>query len=181
MNEVSCDFNNGDLCQWSSGSSDVIEWLLESDVHNTHGVGPLADHTTGDGYFISLTPTHDRNEGVAVIVTPELTATSAQDFCLRWWYHMDGSDVESLSVHLITLKEGKETVVWTKKGFQTSWWTEAFVGIHINEAFVLEFRGSQGKNLLSNLALDDIDMKPAVCPGEDCLYFMLSSSCGPFL
>ncbi|KAK8385441.1 hypothetical protein O3P69_016333 [Scylla paramamosain] len=163
MSEVSCDFTNGDFCQWTSGSTNV-KWLIESDIQNTHGVGPLADHTTGDGYFMSLTPTHDQNEGVAVIVTTELTATSAQDFCLRWWYHMDGSDVGTLSVHLITLKKEKDSVIWKKKGFQTAWWTEAFVGIHINENFVLEFKGSQGKNLLSNLAVDDIDMKTAVCP-----------------
>ena len=33
---------------------------------------------SGDGYFMSLTPTHNYNEGVAVINTGELTATSAQ-------------------------------------------------------------------------------------------------------
>lgn len=49
---------------------------------------------------------------------------------------------------------------------QTAWWTESFFGIESSEAFVLEIWGSQGDNVLANLAVDDIEISPGLCPGK---------------
>lgn len=65
-----------------------------------------------------------------------------------------------------THASSSHSIVFLSLRIQTAWWTEAFIGIHITEDFVLEFWGSQGNTLLSNIAVDDIDVKPAVCPGE---------------
>lgn len=49
---------------------------------------------------------------------------------------------------------------------QTSWWTKAFIGIQSMETFVLEIWGIQGDELLSNLAVDDIEVQYGMCPGK---------------
>lgn len=49
---------------------------------------------------------------------------------------------------------------------QTAWWTESFFGIESSEAFVLEIWGTQGDNMLANLAVDDIKISPGLCPGK---------------
>lgn len=53
---------------------------------------------------------------------------------------------------------------------QTDRWIESFFGIESSEVFVLEIWGTQGDNLLANLAVDDIKMSPGLCPGKNIQY-----------
>ncbi|XP_071520606.1 MAM and LDL-receptor class A domain-containing protein 1-like [Panulirus ornatus] len=156
---ASCDFSDQNFCEWRSIPGDVT-WSVLSGVAGTHYVGPLADHTTGDGYFMSLTPTSDNSKGVATLSSPELNA--AQDVCMRWWYHMDGSDVATLDVILKNFN--LDTKLWSRSGFQTSGWQEAFIGISSSTTFIVEIRGTQTDDALANLAVDDILFTPTTCP-----------------
>ena len=68
----------------------------------------------------------------------------------------------------IKLLSGQEFILYffLSLCMQTAGWTEAFVGISSSENFVIEFQGSQGKKIMSNLAVDDIGMQRDVCPGK---------------
>ncbi|KAG7165102.1 MAM and LDL-receptor class A domain-containing protein 2-like 3 [Homarus americanus] len=71
---ASCDFSDKTFCNWENIPGSVT-WSIQNSSSNTHHVGPLMDHTTGDGYFMSLTPTSSKSKGVATVFSPELTPT----------------------------------------------------------------------------------------------------------
>ncbi|CAF4772226.1 unnamed protein product, partial [Rotaria magnacalcarata] len=52
----SCTFdnNNGTLCGWKDFSFSDLEWVLATGNAN---MGPPSDHTTGNGFYITVPPT----------------------------------------------------------------------------------------------------------------------------
>ncbi|KAK7069138.1 hypothetical protein SK128_025177 [Halocaridina rubra] len=69
--QASCDFSNQNFCEWRLDASGIV-WNIVQGIGNTHSVGPLADHTTGDGYYMSLTPSMKNLEGIAKIISPDM-------------------------------------------------------------------------------------------------------------
>ncbi|CAL4083112.1 unnamed protein product, partial [Meganyctiphanes norvegica] len=156
-NMMSCNFDNQDFCNWQVPPGDV-KWDLSNSLQGTNHLGPIMDHTTGQGYFLTMTPKsgqHGVVTGTAKLISPDIT-TDATKMCLRFWYHMNGANVGTLSVHHTSI--GKDVDVWSRKGFQSNAWLEAFIGVtqDTEETFVIEFVAVQGKDLLSNVAVDDI-------------------------
>lgn len=43
--ELSCSFSDNNFCQWTR-VGDIL-WQIETNIYDTHYVGPLSDHTTG--------------------------------------------------------------------------------------------------------------------------------------
>ncbi|XP_068217643.1 MAM and LDL-receptor class A domain-containing protein 1-like [Palaemon carinicauda] len=156
---ANCDFSEQTFCEWKNEEGH-LKWTTKKYPKGTHFVGPIADHTSGDGYYMSITPMKKALQGTASLISPEILPT--QMTCMRWWYHMDGSGVKDLSI--IQNFGGVETTIWTRQGFQTSSWMEAFIGLSASTTYVIKIVGTQGSNPLSNIAIDDITFTDSVCP-----------------
>ena len=125
----------------------------------------LTDLFTGGGYYIYIETSSTAANSTYRIISPTITSTPK---CLRFWYHMNGRDINALNVYL---KSGSNlgTPVWTKQGEQGNVWHEASVDIQKNTDYEIVFEGV--KHPISNIAfqgdiaLDDILVTEGSCTG----------------
>ena len=79
-----------------------------------HFIGPTSDHTSGKGKYIFIEASSPRKvNDTAVIASP--TVNSDGDYCLTFWYHMYGPDVNTLRVSSQPLS-GSSFTVFEKSG-----------------------------------------------------------------
>ena len=70
----------------------------------------------------------------ARIDSPKTVAPST-GACVRFWYHMHGVDVGSLTVHTVDGKSGLGPACWTRKGDYLDRWLEASIDIDPGDKF----------------------------------------------
>jgi len=76
------------------------------------------------GFYIYIETTSHHANDSARIVSP--TVTTQQATCVLFWYHMYGSDVNSLSMYVKT-GGNLGTPYWTKSGTKGNSWISAQV------------------------------------------------------
>lgn len=86
--------------------------------------------------------------------------------CLRFWTHMFGSGIGTLSVILNDKDEGTDTELWSLSGEAGNTWHQAEVPIASLSNFRIILAGQVGQNQLGNIAIDDISIIPGSCPGK---------------
>ena len=125
-----CDFEKFDSCTWSNDQSeDDFDWTLGSGTTPSGGTGPSVDHTTGLGIskYLYIEASRPRQTGhKARLVGERLPSTSANGYCVKFWYHMSGSAIGTLNVLVKTaLGNQSETVMWSLSGNQQNKWLYA--------------------------------------------------------
>ena len=70
------------------------------------------DHTTRSksGYYAVVVPLNFKEGDKARLVSPAMSVTPAKTYCLTWFYHMFGDDINVLRVFLKT--EDKYALIW---------------------------------------------------------------------
>lgn len=157
--------------------SDDSDWSVNAGFTPTAGTGPNSDHTTGSGNYLYmeaagcadfhlLTPCFDFSN----ITFPELS----------FFYHMNGSNVGTLTVEADTVGNGSWVTVWSASGSQGNNWLEAEINLIDFSGYVTKFRfnGDAGAFTSSDIAIDDIlvrDVPPhdlqitnVAGPSDDC-------------
>ena len=85
---------------------------------------------SGYGYYIYLEVSGARNNQSARLISASIPATTATNGkCLRFWYHMYGPHVNTLSVYV---KVGSHTgaAIWKKTGTQGNQWNLGMVTVN---------------------------------------------------
>ena len=156
---------------WSRDSLGNYVWDVEDGNAFSTQTGPLNDHTTGSGKYLltdrvfGFFGTTLNTELVSEVI--DLSALTAPE--LSFWYHMYGSDIDSLEVFV---DDGvSRTSVFTRVGqqqsSQTAAWKEALVNLtaYANDTITLIFRGVRQNNSAAEIAIDDINIDEAPsCP-----------------
>ncbi|XP_054888696.1 LOW QUALITY PROTEIN: zonadhesin-like [Poeciliopsis prolifica] len=154
---LDCDFEK-DFCQWSQMHTDVFDWERRNGFNSTLIIGPLSDHTTGDGHYLHIDASMASPGHTARLIGRECSDTGPQ--CLTFWYHMSGSETMGLHVYLL---QGKQTtVLWRRRNDQGNVWHLAQVDFVGNGTFQIILEGQRGTTE-SGVALDDIKLYRGGC------------------
>ncbi|XP_071486327.1 MAM and LDL-receptor class A domain-containing protein 1-like [Diadema antillarum] len=101
-----CDFESG-FCTWTNDpTGDMFDWILGSGGTPSIGTGPSVDHTLGTalGTFVFIeTSSPQVFNDAARLRSQAFSATPSGGRCLRFWYHMYGTQIGSLHIYLETV------------------------------------------------------------------------------
>lgn len=168
-----CNFEN-DYCGWSQGPNATINWERIKGSTSTGGTGPSVDHTTStkNGSYIYVETSYPARPGdKARLLSPKIDG--ANDQCIEFWYHMYGSDVDTLTVYYYTRTQEGDLIlsepIWTRRNNHGDRWLLGqinFVGGNLKYENVI-FEGLVGSSFQGDIALDDISVKYGNCQSPD--------------
>lgn len=117
---------------------------------------------------------------LARLVSPQFAFEPA-GYCLRWYYHMYGADMGTMSVYI---KVGDRLGLYWRLGENLfNIWNAAQITIPqiANfKNFSIVFEGERGPSTYSNMAIDDVRLDKGVCPTFGSCSFEDESYCDWF-
>ncbi|XP_066300036.1 MAM and LDL-receptor class A domain-containing protein 1-like [Branchiostoma lanceolatum] len=161
-----CDFENG-LCTWTNEvgvNEDEFDWTEGSGDTATQNTGPSTDHTTGTGQgtYMFLETSSPRQPGDrAKLVSEVFPATSSNGQCLRFWYHMYGSSIGTLTVWVTV--GGNYRSIWQLSGDKGNNWNNGQVNIRSSDSYRVVFEGVRGNSFRGDISIDDITFSTGPC------------------
>ena len=162
VHPATCSFERG-MCGWHNEyTGDDFDWTPFTGRTISGWTGPVADHTLADeqlGRFLYIEASKPQMQGdKARLWSPRITGS---DNCsVRFFYHMYGDDVGSLSLLLKTDKS--EAALFTSSGDHGDKWLFGEVHISIQDTYFLVFEGIVGDGYQGDIAIDSISLS------EDC-------------
>ena len=162
---LDCDFEI-DFCYYSKDKSSDFEWVRDKGSQFSF-TGPIFDHTSGNGYF-ALMPSSSNPQNTKARFYSTLQTTRNEDKCLRFWYLMFGTDVDSLNVYLDQYDSSENStlvsrmLIWKKYGTSARRWYEVKKTFDSNKPWRITFEGVVGKSFLGDIAIDDISAEKGV-------------------
>ncbi|PSN54331.1 hypothetical protein C0J52_10678 [Blattella germanica] len=133
-----CTFE-GDFCGWTNDEEDDFEWFLRQATK-------ILDET---------------QRGKLYIVIP---SSPDSPMCMRFWTHMYGNGIGTLSILLSDTKENKEKMLWSLSGEAGNAWYQAELPISSPNPFMIVIQGMVGRNNLGDIAIDDLSLTHGSCP-----------------
>ena len=111
---------------WLNGSGDDIDWDVYNEYSPSGETGPDEDHTGGGNYLFTESSSCFNSEGY--IISPTFNLTSLTNPELRFWYHMYGAEMGSISVQVSTNGGANwSSDIWSLSGNQGNAWNEAVI------------------------------------------------------
>ncbi|XP_058957005.2 astacin [Pocillopora verrucosa] len=142
----SCNFD--DDCGFTQNKNDKFDWTPRSGSTPSRNTGPSGDHTTGNGKYSYIETSSPRGPGDNAIMSRMVKLSG--NSCLRFYYHMYGTDMGTLRVKLCN------KVLFQKSGNQGNTWKMHEVRLSGRGSFELSFEGIRGANYRGDAAIDDI-------------------------
>ncbi|XP_062036208.1 enteropeptidase [Lepus europaeus] len=159
--KINCNFEDG-FCFWVQDLNDDNEWERIQGSTFPPFTGPNFDHTFGNasGFYIS-TPTGPGGRQETVILLSLPLDRTLDPVCLSFWYYMYGENVYKLSIN-ISNDQNIEKTVFQKEGNYGENWNYGQVTLNETVEFKVAFNAFK-RQLLSDIALDDISLTQGVC------------------
>ncbi|XP_060083139.1 MAM and LDL-receptor class A domain-containing protein 1-like [Ylistrum balloti] len=127
-----CPFQDSHMCGFNHESGDDGNWLFNKAAHS--GTGPEADHTYGtpSGYYMlmdakTLGGSSSGHTRIFRLDSPSMK--SSQNYCIKFWYNMYGSDVQNLNVYA-KIHNGLGNPIFTRNGNQGLEWHLAEIDLN---------------------------------------------------
>ena len=153
-----CDFDTS-LCGWSNVyTNDEFDWTPFSGRTVSGWTGPVADHTKRDisGRYVYIEASRPRQQGDrARLVSPTFGPIDAH--CIvRFYYHMYGSNVGSLSLYSNSSNVLK--LIFQATGSHGDMWHRGDIRVppSVDRTFQLVFEGVVGDGYQGDIAIDDV-------------------------
>jgi hypothetical protein len=152
---------------WSNDISNSNNWIARSVATGSGSTGPSADHTGGGNYAYIETSSCYSN--ISYMMSSEMDVSSLSSPEMRFWYHMYGGAMGSLSVEVSTDGGGSwSTSLWSLSGDQGDVWSEAIVSLSAytgSTSLIARFVGTSGTSFTSDIGIDDFIVAEAPsCP-----------------
>ncbi|XP_071851180.1 MAM and LDL-receptor class A domain-containing protein 1-like isoform X5 [Apostichopus japonicus] len=169
-----CNFDANNICLWTQDKSDRLDWTVKKGTTSSLGTGPTNDHTTGtaNGYYVYLETSSGSNNFNARLVSS--TLISDVDYCMEFYYHMYGQNINQLNVYLL---DQSETMIWTKQGNQGDKWSQAVIQFTHTGTYQVIVEALKGSSFQGDIAVDDIRFYVGTCPPTSSCDFEFDS-CG---
>jgi PKD repeat protein len=155
---------------WINASGDDIDWDVLTGATGSSDTGPTTDHTGGGNYLYTESSSCFNNTGYIISPVFDLTVITAPE--LRFWYHMYGATMGTLSVQVSTNGGTSWSGnIWSLSGDQGNAWQEAVISLssYTNETdLIIRFTGLTGTSYTSDMAIDDFSISEGFLPGESC-------------
>ncbi|PIK45149.1 hypothetical protein BSL78_17989 [Apostichopus japonicus] len=158
-----CTFEQN-LCNWQNDYvNDDFDWIRDGAGTGSGGTGPQVDHTFNSkrGYYMYIEANGKAEGSKAWFVSDRIAPTAGR--CFDFWYHMYGSQVETLNLYQQTVSSITPNLVWSKTGNYGDVWNNAKVPLTETEEFWVYFEGFIGYNATSDIALDDLYLQDVPC------------------
>ncbi|XP_071956933.1 MAM and LDL-receptor class A domain-containing protein 1-like [Antedon mediterranea] len=152
-----CDFEQG-FCTWQQLLNDELDWYGYTGITPTDYTGPTRDHTTGleSGRYLYLETSSPRKQGDrARIGSMNFRATSSGNCMLRFYYHMYGQNIGTLSVYTRTAINGPLTLEWSKSGNLGDYYERGEIVFIKSQAFQVIIESTVGDGIYGDIAIDD--------------------------
>jgi subtilisin family serine protease len=180
--ETLCGTSCGTSClltgYWTNNLNDDIDWTVDSGGTPSSSTGPATDHNPGTsaGKYLYTESSSTCIDSEAVLNGPCFDLSSLDSPELRFWYHMYGAAMGSLTVEISDNNCASWTEVWTLAGNQGNSWQEAVVDLSAYGGSVIKVRfiGLTGSSFTSDMAIDDIQIVDAAP-----VQYTLNISSGP--
>ncbi|XP_033726981.1 MAM and LDL-receptor class A domain-containing protein 1-like [Pecten maximus] len=158
---LTCTFEIGALCfmEQVNAGMDAFDWSIQTGGTPSSNTGPDDAHTGLKYAYIEASS--PRQPGDNAIFSTEQQTFQPMDRCLRFYYHMKGSNMGTLMV--LAGNRGQETQVWSKSGVQGDDWQYAQVDLSSVSDLVVAMEGVRGNGWSSDIAVDDIELSPGLC------------------
>ncbi|MBN2445692.1 MAG: hypothetical protein JXO22_03145, partial [Phycisphaerae bacterium] len=171
------DFESG-VAPFVDDINDDMNWTWDSGGTSSSATGPSVDHTLGTsaGYYVYTEASGYYPSYMAILNTPCFDLSTLTTPQLRFWYHMYGATMGTLSVEVSGDNCVTWDTLWTASGDHGDVWLlgaldlSAYAGTTIKIRFV----GVTGTSYTSDMALDDIwvgeggVVTGACCQGTSC-------------
>ncbi|XP_076445640.1 MAM and LDL-receptor class A domain-containing protein 2-like [Babylonia areolata] len=166
-----CDFDDS-RCGYTELNRDrlLAHWIHTDGATPTMNTGPDEDTPGGfSGKYVYMETTLPKEGSLhqtSILISPELTDTPRR-ICLRFWYHMQGSETGTLVVGLDSVS-GVYKTLWLENGDQGAGWQLAEVNVDVMKPskikFVTVIDWSDGsEQLFGNVGLDDVEVIDGTC------------------
>jgi len=153
---------------WTNLSGDDIDWDIFTGATASSPTGPDADHTGGGNYlYTEASGGQFCNGSTGYISTPTFDFSALTIPQLRFWYHMYGNQMGTLSVQVSD--DGGATWsadVWSLSGDQGNSWQEAAISLSayaLQSNIIIRFTGLTGNGYRSDMAIDDVRVAEETC------------------
>ena len=119
------------MCTWKNIKSDQFDWLRGKGYSDTPQTGPSSDHTlrNPEGHYVYIETSDPQAPGNAARLQSTDFLPSNISLCLRFWYQMNGEDVNTLNVLVQNINEKGEGYLWTQKGNKGPEWLNAQLNV----------------------------------------------------
>ncbi|XP_031549766.1 uncharacterized protein LOC116287250 [Actinia tenebrosa] len=174
-----CEFDVDGMCFWSNDktNNDRYQWERNDGETPSSATGPTGDHTSKTGSYLYAEASGPAQAGdKARLLSKTFKATEGR--CLSFWYHMKGSGMGTLNVHI---QDGNgERQVWSVSGNKGDQWQPGELTITSPTDYKVLFESIRGPDFLSDIALDDVKFKEGVCTEAiGCFFDSLSNRSFP--
>ncbi|XP_072014818.1 MAM and LDL-receptor class A domain-containing protein 1-like [Amphiura filiformis] len=157
-----CDFEFG-ICNWEQLLNDELDWNLLKGITPTDWTGPTRDHTTGlsSGTYLYLESSSPRLQGDrARLGSFIIDATQTGECTIRFYYHMFGPNIGTLSVHTRDSINGPLQTVWSKSGNIGDFYERVEVALYWAQPFQVIIQATVGDGIRGDIAIDDVSFTP---------------------
>ncbi|XP_075056912.1 meprin A subunit alpha [Mixophyes fleayi] len=166
-----CSFEFINICGMVQGTTDDDDWVHELSSSDSFTDHTLTGRCRGAGYFMYFN-TNGGRIGRTALLESRILYPKRTEQCLQFFYKMDGSPQDKLSIWIRT-DDGTGTVRKLKKietiqGDNDLNWKIANVPLNVDKKFRYVFQGIQGDNLSTSggILIDDITLTELPCPSE---------------
>ena len=153
----------------TTGATAVYHWGGSTGATPTGTTGPSADHTSGFGNYALTEASYTPFEQIAYLISPAIDISGLAFPELRFWYHMDGTAINSLRIDFQNVN-GSWVSVDSLVGAQGNSWQERVISIPQSYGPVMKVRFKARKQNVnqsqsSDIAIDDFSITSApTCP-----------------
>ncbi|XP_063775296.1 meprin A subunit alpha [Pseudophryne corroboree] len=166
-----CSFEYINICGMVQGTTDDDDWVHELSTSESFNDHTLGGRCRDSGYFMYL-KTNNGPIGKTAVLESRILYPKKTEQCLQFFYKMDGSPKDKLTVWTRT-DDGTGTVrklrkIETIQGDNNHDWKIAHVPLNVNRKFRYMFQGIQGDDQTTNggIFIDDISLTELPCPSS---------------
>ncbi|XP_033743711.1 uncharacterized protein LOC117329728 [Pecten maximus] len=128
-----CPFQDSHICGFLQESGDSGNWIFNRNTHLHSQTGPQTDHTYGtpSGYYMLMDAESlgSSSSHVSYFRLASPTLKRANNYCIKFWYHMYGVDVQDLNVYA-KVHGGLGNPIFSRKGNNGAMWHLAEIDLN---------------------------------------------------
>ncbi|XP_030849653.1 MAM and LDL-receptor class A domain-containing protein 2 [Strongylocentrotus purpuratus] len=160
-----CDFETG-ICSWEQLRNDELDWFRFAGITPSSWTGPTRDHTTGleTGTYLYIETSNGKLGDRARLGSPVLLPIpqgSATRCELRFYYHMFGENINTLTVYTREIVNGPLTVLWQRSGEIGDYYERADIVLANRNPFQVIIEATRGDDVRGDIAIDDTSFSSA--------------------
>jgi len=149
---------------WTNDTNDDVDWTVDSGGTPSGTTGPSTDTNPGTatGKYLYVEASSSCSNSKAVLLSPCLDLSSLTAPVLSFSYHMNGSQQGTLELGVSTINTPNITWIPIATGNQgNEWKTVDGTTLSPVDDFQILFRVTTGDGYMSDIAIDDIQIKEA--------------------